>query len=162
MYGGFTVRPKNQPAPQEPAFFGLTSANQSLKWIAAEGSLDPGNFQFKARCRITAYPNLSVWTTQLGISAGQLKAEAILDQSGAGENGDAKFRILNSDSSGIVRADEIEVEFTLSRPDWAAEIKRQLANNNATTLQLNCTVNNAIHDAGLNLNANQTKLRLEP
>ena len=162
MHGSFTVLPKDGPAPRGEPFFGLGSGGNSVKWLAAECVRDPANFKFTARGQVSAYENLALWNTRLGISVGKLKAESGLDRTGAGAQGDVRFRILNADALGIVRSEFIEVEFTLGGHEWAEVINGQLGAGNATALSLSVTVDKTEHVSEIRLKITEQNAVLNP
>ena len=158
MYGSYTILPKGGRAPVGEPFFGMSPAVKSVRWRAAEGDLDAGNFRFKATCVVTAYANLPLWNTKLGIKVGGLKARTGLDKSGAGSDGGVKFKVLNGDPSGIVRNDCLEIEMNFNGPAWRAVLQAGLKNTG--TLPLDLTVDDTVHSCSIPLKVAGTKAEL--
>lgn len=160
MYGNYTVLPKGGSARGEP-FFGLPPEVKSVKWLSAEGDLDPSRFRFTAVCRVTAYANLPLWNTHLGIALGKLKAESRLDKSGSGGDNGVKFKVLNGDAAGIVQTGDLEVEVSLSGAKWAGLVRPQLEKKDSGALLLNVLVDGAPHSTEIPLKVTGTKLDLK-
>ncbi|MGC4017347.1 MAG: multicopper oxidase domain-containing protein [Luteolibacter sp.] len=161
MYGHYKVLKKDSPALTASPFFGLLPSQESVRWTSAEGSFEGGRFSLKARATITAYANLPVWTTTLGLTAGKQKASIRLDRSGNGTDHDAKFRVLNVDPSGIVQTEDLQIEVSLEGTDWQNEVRNQLDAEPAKPLQLELSVDDTLHRVELPLKQDGKKLELE-
>jgi hypothetical protein len=160
MYGNYTVLPKGGRKPVGEPFFGLSPAVKSVNWQTAEGDFDPAHFRFKATCEITAYANLALWNTRLGVSVGDLKARTRLDKSGSGSDGGVKFKVLNGDASGIVRSDRLEIELDFSGTDWSAVLQSGVKDSGVLPLAL--SVDETVHACGIPLELTGTRAGLKP
>ncbi|MEO5712285.1 MAG: multicopper oxidase domain-containing protein [Luteolibacter sp.] len=140
MYANFSILTKGSRAPAGEPFFGLAPARKSVEWQKAEGDLD--RFTFKAKCVITAYANLPLWNTTLGLTVGKRGAKTRLDKSGAGSNSGVVFKVLNGDPSGVVRDDRLEVEMTLDGPEWQALLGSETKDG---VLPLGILVDDTVH-----------------
>ncbi|MES2659681.1 MAG: multicopper oxidase domain-containing protein [Verrucomicrobiota bacterium] len=145
MYGTYQIAPGDGPVPAGEPFFGLNANTQSVRWLAADGVLDPAAFQFKVRCLVTAYENLSVWTTKLGVTIGKTTASAQLDQRGAGETGGVAFRVINADNLGLVRSDAIEIELTFTGPEWRTSLQEAVVREEGSAVPLEISLNGIPH-----------------
>lgn len=159
MYGNFTVQPKGGRVPAGEPFFGLAPAVRSVQWVTADGEFDPANFRFKATCDVTAYANLALWNTHLGVDIGDLKARIRLDKSGAGADGGVKFKVLNGDPTGVVRSDLLKIELDFSGLAWRNVIQSQLKDSGVLPLAL--SVDKAVHSCGIPLQITGTKVSLK-
>ncbi|MEO5917656.1 MAG: multicopper oxidase domain-containing protein [Luteolibacter sp.] len=160
MYGTYQVFPADGPVPAEDAFFGLSTNTQSVRWLAADGDLDPASFQLKVRCLVTAYENLSVWTTKLGVTIGRTSANVQLDQKGAGESGGGAFRVVNADSLGLVRGDALEIELRLTGSEWKNAIRESLVREGDPYVPLEISLNGVAHQTRVPLTITGDKVVL--
>lgn len=160
MYGSFRILPKNGSVPAGDPFFGLAADKASVRWSAAEGDPGAAAFDFKLRCSITAFENLSVWTSTVGITIGDTSAKARLDVSGIGEAGGVRIRVLNADQMGIVRSDLLDLEIGLSGAAWQAAFLKQIAEGGKTAFPLGIILNNVTHPTVLPLESLATKQAL--
>ncbi len=149
MFGKFTVHTDAGSMPKSEPFFGLGTGGHSVKWLAAECARDPEHFSFRARCEVSAYENLALWNTNVGVSLDNLDVKIVLDDKGVGSQGGAHFKVLNGDSLGIVRSDFIVLEIILSGPGWAAAINSRLGDGDTAVLPFNLLVDKAAHASEL-------------
>lgn len=159
MYGNYTVYPKNSPANLERAFFATADNRESIEWKAADGCLKTSEFDFKITCKVTAYDNLSSWTTLLGLVVGETKASIRLDHSGAGKDNGAEFKVLNLDPTGVVRGHSIELEIHLSGPQWRDAFRTATGSKVCVPIEL--TVNEAPHHSRIPLEIIGQSIRLQ-
>lgn len=157
MYGSYTVFPKGGKLPAEAPFFGQPSALKSVEWSAVEGNLDPSEFVFKARALVTAYASLPLWNTRLGMQVGKLKATSRLDKSGSGSSDGVKFKVLNGDPSGVVQSDRLEVEITLSGPEWQAVVTTAIQDH---CLGLELSVDDIVHSTQIGLKVEDGRISM--
>jgi len=162
MYGSFSVRPPDPNAPLAEPFFGLSKQSSSTAWTAAEGDLEPAAFHLKARCKVTAHANLAAWTTPLGVKLGERLVTVTPDKTGLAKAEGSSIQVLNSDSYGVVHSDQLELELTLSGPEWAAAILPIIGGSATATLPLHVIVSGADHAAPLPLRIENRKATLAP
>ncbi len=157
MYGIFSVSKKDSPALTSAPFFGVSSL-KSMQWLAVEGDLTPADFRLKLKVVVTAYAQLALWNTRLGINIGKLKSSTQLDAKGAGVNGGVKFKVLNGDPSGIVQSDRIEVELTLTGPEWLAILQPFLKNQQNPLIPLEFHIDDTVHNTEIPLKINGSRV----
>ena len=161
MYATYSVRAKDSAPLKSEPFFGLPGASQSVEWTAAEANLEQPEFHFKATCKVSAYANLSAWTTHLGITLGKAKATTRLDRSGAGKDNGAEFRILNVDSAGVVQSANIELEIHLIGPQWADAFREAAGSKPDPVLSLQLQVDDTIHQTQIPLTRSESVIGLK-
>ncbi len=159
MYGIFSVMKKDAAKPAADPFFGIATL-KSVEWLAAEGDLDPANFHLRIRGVVTAYAQLALWNTSLGITIGRMKAKTQLAANGAGANGGVIFKVLNGDPSGVVQSDRLEVEMSFSGPEWRTVIEPLLGKTGTAVLPLKVLVDDAIHSTEIPLKFNGNRVVL--
>ena len=160
MYANFSVLKKDALPPKEAPFFGITSAMKSVAWQTVEANLDPADFHFTARCTVTAYAQLALWNTHLGLSIGKQTAATRLDKSGHGNANGVTFKVLNGDASGVVVSDRLEIEIQSNAPEWLAVVRENLATSKNTALHLELKVDDTAHstEIPLKITGNQAVL----
>lgn len=148
MYGNYTILPKDGRSPAGEAFFGMAPSVKSVQWAAVEGDPDPAHFTLKAKCVVSAYADLPLWNTRLGVGVGKLTVGTRLDKAGSGSAGGVKFKVSNGNSSGIVQSDRLEVEITLAGPEWQALVQSGMKDG---FLDLDLSVDDTRHSTRLPL-----------
>lgn len=145
MYGSYRVLPKNGPEISADPFLGGDADLGSVKWLAVEGDTGVSPFQIGMRCRVSAYENLSVWTTKVGVSISKVRSEVLLDKEGFGESEGVSFRVLNADSIGLVRGDFLEIELKMTGENWKEAMRDEITRTAGKSLSASILLNGVSH-----------------
>lgn len=161
MYGAYRVLPKDSPAPAASPFFGNTDRLESASILVTDGELSEKNFHLNLDCTLTAYEDLSVWASAVGISAGEKSTLIPLNRAGTAETSGVKYQVLNADESGIVRSDLLKLKISLSGDVWKKTVSEALSHHQGI-LPVKILLDGATHHTKLHLVSADNHLRLQP